>query len=153
MSSHTFFNNVHCNIIKSLQRVCSRLRQYFITFTLQDDELLAARPTPKLEKRPLSSLRDFLFSIFAGILHIWRPSPPHATQGRAIPYQQDALIKGISYTCCGVLTKESMNTGRHAVGWALEGDSEHPCNQANFGIADVNEVTPTQQITILSSTN
>ena len=58
-----------------------------------------------------------------------------------------------TYIGCGVLTKESINTGRHTVGWALEGDSEHPCNQANFGIADVNQVTPTQQITILSSTN
>jgi hypothetical protein len=33
-------------------------------------ELLAPRPTPKLEDHPLSAVRDCLFSIFTAILHI-----------------------------------------------------------------------------------
>ena len=35
-----------------------------------DEELLAPRPTPKLEDHPLSSVRDCLFDIFAATLHI-----------------------------------------------------------------------------------
>jgi hypothetical protein len=43
------------------------------------EELLAPRPTPKLEDHRLSAVRDCLFIIFAATLHIWRPSPPSAT--------------------------------------------------------------------------
>jgi hypothetical protein len=43
------------------------------------EELLAPRPTPKLEGHPLSVVRDCLFNIFAVTLHICRPSPPSAT--------------------------------------------------------------------------
>jgi hypothetical protein len=43
------------------------------------EELLAPRPTPKLEVHPLPADRDCLFNIFAATLHIWRPSPPSAT--------------------------------------------------------------------------
>jgi hypothetical protein len=34
------------------------------------DELLAPQPTQKLEKHPLSVVRDCLFSIFEAIFHI-----------------------------------------------------------------------------------
>ena len=34
------------------------------------EELLALRPTPKLEDHPLSAVRDYLFNIFAATLHI-----------------------------------------------------------------------------------
>jgi len=34
------------------------------------EELLAPRPTPKLEDHPLQIFRDCLFNIFAAILHI-----------------------------------------------------------------------------------
>jgi hypothetical protein len=37
------------------------------------EELLAPRPTPKLEDHPLSAVRDCLFSVFAATLHTWRP--------------------------------------------------------------------------------
>ena len=37
------------------------------------EELLAYRPTPKLEDHPLSAVRDCLFNIFSATLHIWRP--------------------------------------------------------------------------------
>jgi hypothetical protein len=52
------------------------------------EELLAPRPTPKLEDHPLSAVRDCLFNIFTATLHIWRPSPPSATWGRAMPWLQ-----------------------------------------------------------------
>jgi hypothetical protein len=45
-------------------------------------------PTPKLEDHPLSAVRDCLFNIFAATLHTWRPSPPSATWGRAMPWWQ-----------------------------------------------------------------
>ena len=34
------------------------------------EELLAPRPSPKLEDHPLLAVRDFLFNIFAATLHI-----------------------------------------------------------------------------------
>ena len=37
------------------------------------EELLAPYPTLKLEDHPLSSVRDFLFNIFAATLRIWKP--------------------------------------------------------------------------------
>jgi hypothetical protein len=39
------------------------------------EELLAPRPTPKLEDHPLLAVHNCLFNIFAAILYIWRPSP------------------------------------------------------------------------------
>jgi hypothetical protein len=41
--------------------------------------LLAPHPTPKLEAHPLSAVLDYLFNIFAAILHIWRLCPPPST--------------------------------------------------------------------------
>ena len=38
--------------------------------TFYNEELLALRPTPKLEDHPLSAVRDCLFIIFASRLHI-----------------------------------------------------------------------------------
>jgi hypothetical protein len=52
------------------------------------DEEIVPRATSKLEDHPLSTLRDCLFNIFAVTLHIWRPSPPSATRGRAMPWWQ-----------------------------------------------------------------
>jgi len=51
------------------------------------EELLAPRPTPKLEGHLLSTVRDCLFNIFPATLH---PStleavPPATTWGRAMP--------------------------------------------------------------------
>jgi hypothetical protein len=51
-------------------------------------ELLAPRPTHKLEDHPLSAVRDYLFNIFAATLHTWRASPPSATWGCAMPWWQ-----------------------------------------------------------------
>jgi hypothetical protein len=52
------------------------------------EELLAPRPTSKLENHPLSGVRDCLFIIFAATLHTWRASPPSVTWGRAMPWWQ-----------------------------------------------------------------
>jgi hypothetical protein len=64
----------------------------FVTFRKKlkfyGEELSAPRPTPKLGDHPLSVVRDCLCNIFAAILHIWRPSPPSATWGRAMPWWQ-----------------------------------------------------------------
>jgi hypothetical protein len=47
---------------------------YFVTwFIFYGEELLAPRPTPKLEDHPLSAVCDCLFKIFAATLHNWRP--------------------------------------------------------------------------------
>ena len=43
--------------------------------------LLASHLTPKLEDHSWSAVHDCLFNIFAANLHIWRPTPPSATQG------------------------------------------------------------------------
>jgi hypothetical protein len=40
------------------------------------EELLAPRPTSKLEGHPLSAVSDCLFNIFAAFLQNWRASPP-----------------------------------------------------------------------------
>jgi len=45
------------------------------------EELLVPRPTPKLERRPLSAVCDCLVNTFVATLHIWRPSPPSVTRG------------------------------------------------------------------------
>jgi hypothetical protein len=42
------------------------------------EELLASRPTRKLEDHLLSAVRDCLFDIFAATLHAWRPFFPSA---------------------------------------------------------------------------
>jgi hypothetical protein len=56
------------------------VRWHFVTgLVLYGKELLAHRPTPDLDDRLLSTVRDCLFNIFAATLHIWRPSAPPAT--------------------------------------------------------------------------
>ena len=48
--------------------------QYFLTWLIfYGKELLAPRPTPKLEDHLLSAVHDCVFNIFAATLHIWRP--------------------------------------------------------------------------------
>jgi hypothetical protein len=45
--------------------------EYFVTnIRFHGEELLAPRPTSKLEDHPLSAVRDYLFNIFAATLHI-----------------------------------------------------------------------------------
>jgi hypothetical protein len=51
-------------------------------------------PTPNLsvEDHLFSAVRDCLFNIFAATLHIWRPFPPSATWGRAMPWWQGTRL-------------------------------------------------------------
>jgi hypothetical protein len=42
--------------------------EYFVT--KKREELLAPRPTPKLEDHPLSAVRDCLFNVLSATLHI-----------------------------------------------------------------------------------
>jgi hypothetical protein len=51
------------------QRLCQMFRNVIIFY----GELLAPRPTPKLEDHPLSAVRDCLFNVFTATLHIRRP--------------------------------------------------------------------------------
>jgi len=48
------------------------------------EELLAPRPTPKLEDHSLSAVRDCLFNIYSQLPSI----PLSATWGRAMPWWQ-----------------------------------------------------------------
>jgi hypothetical protein len=65
---------------------------FFNTFVISSyfyrEELIAPRPTTKLEDHPLSTVRDCLFNIFAASLQTWRASPPSATWRRAMPWWQ-----------------------------------------------------------------
>ena len=45
--------------------------------------LLASRQTPMLEDHSWLAVHDCLFNIFAGNLHIWKPTPPFASRGDA----------------------------------------------------------------------
>jgi hypothetical protein len=54
-----------------LQKVANRTFHNVICF--YGEELLAPRPTSRLEDHPLSAVCDCLFSIFAAPLHIWKP--------------------------------------------------------------------------------
>ena len=45
-------------------------REYFLTVLFYGENLLARRPTPKLEDDPSSAVRDCLFNLFAATLHI-----------------------------------------------------------------------------------
>jgi hypothetical protein len=59
----------------------------FVTrFFFYGEELLAPRPTSKLEDHPLSAACDCLFNIFAATLHILRPFPPSANWWRAMTW-------------------------------------------------------------------
>jgi hypothetical protein len=61
---------------------------HFVTNLFFYGELLAPSPTPKLENHPFYAVRDCFFSILTATFHIWRPSPPSATWGRAMPWWQ-----------------------------------------------------------------
>jgi hypothetical protein len=79
---YTFRNRVFCFVIYIMVRGF-----VFIVVTglfFYGEELLAPRSTPRLDDRPLSAVRDYLFNIFAASLHTWRASSPSATGGRAI---------------------------------------------------------------------
>jgi hypothetical protein len=71
------------------------LENFFNKFIFYGEELLAPRPTSKLENHSLLAVHDCLFSIFAATLHSWRVSPPSATWGRAMPWWQGTHLTWI----------------------------------------------------------
>ena len=58
-------------------------RMCFWTCMFYREGLLAPRPTRKLEDRPSSAVRNYLFKLFAATLHT---VPLSATWGRAMPW-------------------------------------------------------------------
>jgi hypothetical protein len=68
------------------------------------EELLAPRPTPKLEDHPLSAVRDCLFNVFAATPHNWRsflhPQPEDAPcrGDRDPPNMESKQVKEINFT-------------------------------------------------------
>jgi hypothetical protein len=73
------------------------------------EELLAPRPTPKLEDQPLSAVRDCLYSIFAAAFHNWRASTPFSTWGRVMPWWQ-----GTNLTWIDIIYRERLKQIRHS---------------------------------------
>jgi hypothetical protein len=67
------------------------------------EELLAPRPTPKLEDHLLSAVHDCLFNIFAATLHIWRLFPPYL---EAVPSIRNLRMRH------AVVTRDPPNMGR-----------------------------------------
>jgi hypothetical protein len=70
---------------------------HFVTSLFYVEELLAPRPTLKMEDHPLPAVRNCLFYISDATppLHIWRPSPPSATWGSAMPWWQETHLTRI----------------------------------------------------------
>jgi hypothetical protein len=58
------------------------------------------RPNPKPYGHPLSAGRDCLSNIFGAALHMWRPCPPFATWGLAMPWWKGTHLTWGEYTCC-----------------------------------------------------
>jgi hypothetical protein len=102
----------HFPCLRSFQSIRPILRP-FVTFRnvlifFYGGELLAPRPTTKLEGHPLSAVRDCLLNIFAATLHIWRPSTPSATWGRAMPWWQGTHLTWNRIWGCGL---DSLGSG------------------------------------------
>jgi hypothetical protein len=66
----------------------------FVTSYFFYGELLAPRPTPKLEDHPLSAVRVCLFHIFAATLHNWRPFVHPQPEDAPCRGDRDPLNKG-----------------------------------------------------------
>jgi hypothetical protein len=81
-------------------RPCATFRKKWFVYI---EEFLATRPTPKLEDYHLSAVRYCLFSIIAATLHIWRPSPPSSTWGRALPWWQGTHLTWIRKYYIGII--------------------------------------------------
>jgi hypothetical protein len=84
MLKYNIVNSIHIHFlsfrpffqgIRPGPRLLSNIRN---KLNFYGEELLAPRPTPKLENHPFLAVRDCLFNIFAATLQNWRPSPPSA---------------------------------------------------------------------------
>jgi len=62
------------------------------TIHFDGEELLAPRPTPKLEYHPLPAVRECLFNIFTATLHIGGPFLHPQTEDVPCRGERDPLI-------------------------------------------------------------
>jgi len=76
--------------------------------SLYGEELLALRPTPKPEDRPLSVVRDCLFNIFAATLHIGGRSSHSQPEDAPCRGDRDPLITEDSLRCLYELVIEAV---------------------------------------------
>jgi hypothetical protein len=66
-----------------------RLLQHFHNkLIFYREDLLAPRPTPKLEDHPFSAVHNCLLNIIATFPHTWGASPASTTWGHAMPWWQ-----------------------------------------------------------------
>jgi len=70
-----FTSACHLSLYWASSIFCNKIQFY-------GEELLATRPTPKLEDHPLSAVRDCLFNIFAATLHTGGRSSIHKLRMR-----------------------------------------------------------------------
>jgi hypothetical protein len=78
--------------------------KYFVTwYVFHGEELLAPRPTFKLEDYPLSAVRDCLFNIFAATLHTGRPFLHPQPEDAPCCGDRDPLITVSLNTRCLIL--------------------------------------------------
>jgi hypothetical protein len=70
-----------------------------------DEELLALRPTPKLEDDTLSAVRDCLFNVFAAVLHNWRPFLHPQPEDSPCRGDRDPLNAALLVTVCNFSRK------------------------------------------------
>jgi len=66
-SFHTTSINTEALVVASKEIQCANFVTRYVSY---GEELLAPRPTPKLEDQALSAVRDCLFNIFAATFHI-----------------------------------------------------------------------------------
>jgi hypothetical protein len=73
---------------------------HFVTSLFFTWWVVSSRQTPKQEDHPLSPLRDCSFNMFVATLHIWKPCPPSATWGPAMPWWQGTHLTWHFSICC-----------------------------------------------------
>jgi hypothetical protein len=72
-------------------------------------ELLAPRPTPKLEDHPFSAVCDCLFNVFTATLHIRRPFVHPQPEDAPCRGDRDPLIT-LDAVCCVYIKTENVDS-------------------------------------------
>jgi hypothetical protein len=99
--------------------------EYFVTkIRFHGEELLAPRPSPKLEDHPLSTVRDCLFNIFAATLHIGGSSsirklrtPNDVVTGTHFSHNEELNDMYSSHTIVWLIKSRRMRWEGHAGVW------------------------------------
>ena len=73
----------------------------FCNIIFYGKELIAPRPTTKLEDHTLSAVRNCLFNILAATIHIWRPFLHTQPEYAACRDDRDPLITVVVCCECG----------------------------------------------------